>query len=101
MLKHIEIMYNGEKKIKCASKEIDFSAMTITAGNLLDLLDYSIGDTYQIEKINFDNLDKKITDSIQPVYTLIKNLIDDINKLADDTTLKQKERVFVEKTTLE
>ena len=89
MQKTIKILYDTEKKIKCESREIDFSSMTITAQKLFDLLDYSIGDIYLLESIDFDSIDKKIADYIHPVYKLINDLIEKINKLAEDETLKQ------------
>ena len=101
MQKTIKILYDTEKKIKCESREINFSSMTITAEKLFDLLDYSIGDIYLLESIDFDSIDKKIADYIHPVYKLINDLIEKINKLAEDATLKQKEETFKEKTTLE
>ncbi len=75
-------------------KEIDFDSMTITAKMLFDLLDYSIGDTYVLEPINFNSIDEKSVDYIKPVYDLIKDLIANVNKLAEDTLLKQKEETF-------
>lgn len=101
MQKTIKIIYEIEKKIICGPKEIDFSSMTITAKMIFDLLDYSIGDTYALEPIDFDSLDKKITDYIQPVYKLIDDLIKKINELSNDATLKQKEETFNVKTSLE
>ena len=101
MQKTINIIYETEKKITCGSKEIDFSSMTITAKMLFDLLDYSIGDTYSLDPIDFDSLDKKITDYIQPVYNLINDLIKKINELPNDATLKQKKETFEVKTSLE
>lgn len=103
MQKTIKILFEKEKekKILCESKEIDFSSMTITAQKIFDLLDYSIGDIYQLEPIDFNNIDKKISDYIQPIYNLIKELVENINKLAEETTLKQKEEIFKTKRSLE
>lgn len=101
MQKTIKIVYKTEKKIICESKEIDFDSMTITAKMLFDLLDYSIGDTYVLEPINFNSIDEKSVDYIKPVYDLIKDLIANVNKLAEDTLLKQKEETFKTKTSLE
>jgi len=101
MQKTIKILYENEKKILCESKEIDFSSMTISAQKLFDLLDYSIGDVYLLEPIDFDSLDKRYIDYIQPIYNLIKDLIDNINKLSEEPTLKQKEEIFKTKTSLE
>ena len=101
MHKTIKIIYETEKKIICGLKEIDFSPMTITAKMIFDLLDYSIGDTYVLESIDFNNIDEKTVDYIKPVYELIKDLIDNINKLVEDALLKQKEETFKTKTSLE
>ncbi len=101
MHKTIKIIYETEKKIICGLKEIDFSSMTITAKMIFDLLDYSIGDTYVLESIDFNNIDEKTVDYIKPVYELIKDLIDNINKLVEDALLKQKEETFKTKTSLE
>lgn len=101
MQKTIKILYENEKKILCGSKEIDFSSMTISAQKLFDLFDYSIGDVYLLESIDFDGLDKKNIDYIQPIYNLIKDLVDNINKLSEEPTLKQKEEIFKTKTSLE
>lgn len=101
MQKTIKILFEREKKVLCGSKEIDFSSMTITAQKLFDLLDYSIGDIYLLEEIDFSSMDKKNSDYIQPMYNLIKELVENINKLAEETTLKQKEELFETKTSLE
>ena len=93
MQKTIEIIIS-EKKIKCESREIDFSLMTITANDLLHLLDYSVNDTYSLKQIDFDSLENKITDYIQPIYDLIAVLIDNINKLTMDATLIEKEENY-------
>ena len=100
MQKTIKIVYENEKKIVCASKELDFSSMTITAQKLFDLLDYSVGDTYLLEHIDFTSIDKRDVDYIQPIYNLISNLVCEINRLNEDSTLKQKENTYQNKIKL-
>jgi hypothetical protein len=101
MQKTIKIIYNEDKKILCGENSINFTSMTISAQSILNLLNYSIGDKYDIEPIDFSTIEENVKDYLEPVYLLLLDIIDKINKIDEDATLLLSQSLNEEKKNLD
>ena len=79
------ISINDDEKYKISKEN-----RTLNAKNIYDILDYSLGDTYTYDKIEYSGKDAIVLNKIKELFEEITNKIVEISISENDSSLKNK-----------